>query len=138
MDTDIFNRLRNLPDFQCGTPVDDHLIDEYESKLNVKFPEAYRVFLRMFGYVKWSGQKILGISENLRFDLISSHNRSALRNCFPPKYCIFLNADFAMKCLPRDAEGAVIPIDLFPTPGERLAFASFVKYVNYCVSMFNC
>lgn len=61
--------LESKRNFTVGSGANYQEISELEKKLNVFFPEYYKMFLNKYGYASWFGNHIYGISENPIYDL---------------------------------------------------------------------
>lgn len=134
MNINLFHEIRGLRGFRCGHPASEAEILKYEQELDLRFPENYRTFLHTFGFASWAGNKITGISEEPYYDLLAIHKLAKERQAPPPRYCIILDSDFAMKCLPLSDTGSVFQRDRMPTNIEEVAFSSFEEYVHYRLS----
>ena len=83
------NRIRELAlssGYECGRPLSEKEIAEYESALNVKFPSAYREFLKAVGNLA-GGDEILGSAREdwLAQPSILSETKE-LRHSFPETF----------------------------------------------------
>ncbi|EOW9267991.1 TPA: SMI1/KNR4 family protein [Vibrio cholerae] len=49
-------------EIECSSPVTEKTICEFERGLNVKFPESYRQFLKMFGFLSFDREEFYGVT----------------------------------------------------------------------------
>lgn len=88
---DIFKKLEEKEGFRQGVGQDEESIKELERKLNVSFPEEYKVFLRRYGYICWKGGRIYGVSKKLEEDVI--HKNRLIREDIQPEEYMKLPED---------------------------------------------
>src|SRR5689334_2644987 len=60
------DRLVRLPKFRAGRPASDDEISKLENDLHVRLPGQYVEFLRRFGWIRWFGNEVFGLSANSR------------------------------------------------------------------------
>tara|TARA_R110002072_G_scaffold33030_9_gene100276 strand:+ start:27705 stop:28145 length:441 start_codon:yes stop_codon:yes gene_type:complete len=64
------DKFKEKPGFECYGSLNESEIKGMESALGVSFPEAYKVFLRKYGYVEWFGHTIYGFSEDEDYHVV--------------------------------------------------------------------
>lgn len=80
--SEIFSKLEQKDDFECGEPQSEEDIGRLEGRLKFSFPEDYKIFLKKYGYIRWKEGKIYGISKRLENDLV--HRNSLVREDIQP------------------------------------------------------
>lgn len=93
----IIKQHESMGDF-THAHITDEMLDEAEKRMNVKFPEEYRQFLREFGHGGIGGIEVLGVGKNgsLLFEKVTLEYRAyglpqelfVIENCGEWQYCI--------------------------------------------------
>lgn len=105
---DMLKKLKLKKDFECGESQNENHIQNLEIKLNLKFPESYRQFLKIYGYVAFFGGHIFGPSKDRYYDLVTRNKEAHIEN---------LPKDF--QSLPEDA----LVISYYPGGGYYMLFS---------------
>ena len=80
----LIDTLKLKDDWNCGEPAEEPTLDDYQVALKVSFPPEYRMLLRAYGYIRWSGQYIAGIcSSRTKYDVISRTQTSKANHRHP-------------------------------------------------------
>jgi hypothetical protein len=75
---ELLGKLKEKENFLCGGGSPYEVIDRYESKLEVTFPQQYREFLHSISYARWFGVSLFGISDDQDIDVL---NRTISARC---------------------------------------------------------
>ena len=123
--------LESKQDCEWGRGASESEIREYETALGISFPESYKQFLRLCGYLVWLGQRVRGISQaatygDVRVGTEERRMMSTGTKYSLPTSAVVLDDDFIMLCSPPNACKVVMwP----PEPGcDPAVYDSFEDY----------
>ena len=124
---DIIKKMRNI---EIGEGTSDSIIREYESELTMFFPEDYKSFLRIYGFAKWSGHYITGVSEDEDYDVLESTKYEISNDSDFPPLSISLDTDFIMYCEPSAKAGQIHRYPIHAGEGKTV-FRNFSEFLKY-------
>ena len=132
--TDTFAKLRKALQFECGSGASEEEVSQAEAILKVTFPEAYRQFLRCFGYAEWDGSFIAGVDPEGLYSVTEyTQEERELGKKYGsrmPPHAVVISTDIILLCPPSDDAGIVRSIGGV-TAAEKFRWPSFAHYVQW-------
>jgi len=84
---DILKKIEQKEGFQSGHAQDEEQIMFFESELNVKFPNSYKMIFKRYGYMAWDEGEIYGASTDVYYNLLEK-NKFARQQKLPENFLV--------------------------------------------------
>ena len=66
----LIKKIESIEDLMSGRPATDYDIQNAEKNLNVCFAEDYKMYLKQYGFICFSGHELTGICDGKRLDVV--------------------------------------------------------------------
>lgn len=104
---DILNILKNKSEFYAKGNVSEENITKAETVLNVKFASDYRMIIKEYGIVIFSGHELTGICNSKRLNVVDVTKEERKYNKVPDDWYVIEQANIDGIVLWQDTSGSI-------------------------------
>ena len=126
---DILNLIKNKSKFYSIGNISEENIKEAELILNIRFPSDYRMIIKEYGAVTFSGHELTGICNSKRLNVVDVTKEERKYNKVPEDWYVIEQANIDDIVIWQDTNGVVY--QTMPNKKPIKLCNSLLEYIDF-------